>query len=73
MLYLVCPTCNTCLGDKQLIIEKNVEIICGDVDMNKITQKEADNLKSELITSFKVKYCCNTRLLSYIDQVRIIK
>lgn len=72
MLYMKCPTCGQLLGDIQLEYEqKNMEIEAND----KLSQKQKDEKKMELVDSFGLskKYCCRGRLISYVSMVRIVR
>ena len=71
MLYFRCPTCKTLLADKQLHLEKDMEIICNNT---KISEQEKDKEKAKLLDKFEIKrYCCRMRALTYIDLVKVIQ
>lgn len=76
MLYIKCPTCKNLLGNKQLYFEEKFSEICKDLEMNKITQEEADKKKTDLVNFLipnKDKYCCRMRLMTYKRLIEIIK
>ncbi len=72
MIYIICPSCKKCLGDIQEQYEKILSEICKDVDSKNITKEKGDELKQKLILSFNLNYCCNTRILTYVNLVDII-
>ena len=70
MLYPVCPTCQNLLADKQLVYEEELEKICNN---KKLTEEAKKNKKEKLLTDLGViRYCCRMRMISYIDQVKLI-
>jgi len=70
MLYPVCPTCQNLLADKQLIYEESLDKICNNKKLNN-EQKQKE--KKKLLDSLGLeRYCCRMRMVSYIDQVKII-
>ena len=71
MLYFKCPTCKTVLADKQLIYEKEMELITKN---SKLTEDERNDAKRKLLDSLElVRYCCRTRMLTFVDLITIIK
>ena len=70
MLYLTCPTCGYCLGNKQLELEKEKKKICDNPNLTS-TQKET-KIKEAINNLNLRRYCCKMRLISYIDTVQII-
>ena len=69
MLYPVCPTCNTLLADKQLPFEEGIKKI---VKKN-LNEKEQIIEKKKLLDNLGLKnYCCRCRMISYIDQAKLI-
>jgi len=74
MLPPRCFTCGHVLADIELEYEK----ILQEIDNNiKISDKEKDTQKKQLIDKllpgkWKNKYCCRSRLLSYVDLIQII-
>ena len=70
MLYPVCPTCNMLLADKQLPFEKGKASIINNKSFNESKkQKELEKLLNVLGLK---KYCCRTRVISYMDQSKLI-
>ena len=70
MLYPVCPTCQNLLADKQLKYEDELEKICNDKKLNSDQQQEQ---KKKLLDDLGLsRYCCRMRMISYVDQVKII-
>ncbi len=70
MLYPVCPTCQNLLADKQLRYEDELEKICNDKKLNSDQQQEQ---KKKLLDDLGLsRYCCRMRMISYVDQVKII-
>jgi DNA-directed RNA polymerase subunit N (RpoN/RPB10) len=71
MLYYKCPTCKTVLANKQPIFEKEMKRITKD---NKLSEDEKNNEKRKLLDSLElIRYCCRARMLSYVDQIQIVK
>ena len=67
MLYITCPTCGYFLGQKTLIWEEKSAEICSN---NKLSNKQKELMKSELLLSLKLKrYCCKMRMITYKDIV----
>ncbi len=74
MLYLLCPTCGNYLGAKQYIYE---------FEMEKLYKKYYNPSDSAALTQARQKivnelceverYCCKTRMLTYLDFVYIVK
>jgi hypothetical protein len=76
MLYLICPTCNNLLGNKQIYYETEFDKIVKEQEMGSLTNEEADKKKIELINYVlpdKDRYCCRMRILTYKRLVEIIK
>lgn len=70
MLYPVCPTCQNLLADKQLTYEVELEKICNN---KKLTVEQEQKKKKELLDYLGLeRYCCRMRMISYVDQVKII-
>ena len=64
MIYIKCPSCNKLLGDIQQEYEQKLLIIDNN---DKLTKKEKDQKKIDLVNSFYLtRYCCRSRLLGYI-------
>ena len=71
MLYFKCPTCRTNLANKELIFEEEMNNITNDP---KLSKEQKDKLKIELLDKLQLKrYCCRMRILTYIDNIKIIK
>ena len=71
MLYFKCPTCKTVLADKQLLYEKEMDRLTKD---SKLTDDERNDAKRKLLDSLELKrYCCRTRMLTFVDLITIIK
>ena len=71
MLYYKCPSCKTLLADKQLPFEKEMDRIVKDT---KMSEDEKNDAKRKLLDSLElVRYCCRTRMLTYVDLIKIIK
>ena len=74
MMYILCPTCNHPLADKQILYTEFMAHLCGDLDNNNITQNQADKLKEEFINSLALKrYCCKMRIITFRELVKIVK
>lgn len=71
MLYLRCPSCGTKLANHELEYEEKLKQICNNPNLSDKQEREA---KEKLVNSFGLKrYCCKTRLMSYVDVIKIIK
>ena len=70
MLYATCPTCGYCLGNKQLLLEKEKDKICGNPEFSN-EEKEA-KIKNAINNLKLRRYCCKMRFITYIDTVKII-
>ena len=69
MLYPSCPTCHTILADKQLIYEEALAKICNE----NISEDKKSEKKEKLLNTIGLeKICCRMRMISYIDQVKLI-
>jgi len=70
MLYLTCPTCGYCLGNKQLQLEEQKRKICENPELS---TEDKEQMIKKAINDLKLRrYCCKMRFISYIDQVQII-
>ena len=70
MLYAVCPSCQMLLADKQLPYEKAKDDIINNLKFDEAKkQKEIENLLNKLGL---IRYCCRTRMISYMDQCKLI-
>ena len=69
MLYMTCPTCGYFLGQKTIIFEERKEQICSNP---KLSSEEKQSQIAKLILSFKLRLCCNMRMMTYKDLVQDI-
>ncbi len=70
MLQVKCPTCGKSMADKQIPFEEGLEKICQNP---KLSEKQKDEAKRELVNSMGLeRYCCKTRLISYVDLAQIV-
>ena len=70
MLYIRCPSCGKSLAHIQIPYEEAKEEICNNPNLS---LKEKHEAKIKLVNSFGLKrYCCKTRLLTYLDTVQFI-
>lgn len=80
MLYMVCPSCWTLLGDKQLIYEKEINSLCEkhnvDPDSFSLGRYDASDEftkdRLHILDKLCKRQCCRMRLLTYSDIVNII-
>jgi len=70
MHYLRCPSCNTLIGNRQIIYEKKLDEINS--DPNTSDEVKLD-LQTKLLKSFNLNYCCNMRIKTYKRLTDIIK
>ena len=71
MIYYRCPTCKTLLANKQLIFEKDIKKICGDTKLN---EQDKNEQKKKLLDRLELtRYCCRMKMLTYVDQIKIVK
>lgn len=71
MIYYRCPSCKTVLANKQPIFEKDMQKICND---NKMSEDQKNNEKRKLLDRLELhRYCCRMRMLTYVDQINIVK
>ena len=69
MLYPTYPTCHNILADKQLLYEEALEKICNE----KISEDKKLEKKEKILNDLGLeKICCRMRMISYVDQVKII-
>lgn len=74
MLYMKCPTCKQLLGDKQLIYEKLNNHIQQEYMLGNINEQEYNKAKQEIIQKLNLdRYCCNMRLLTYLNDILLVK
>lgn len=74
MLPMRCFTCGHILGDLQLELESKFNEIDNDIN---IKSKEKNKYKKQIINKllpdrWEKRYCCRTRLLTYIDTIKLI-
>lgn len=70
MIYPVCPTCQNLLADKQLKYEDELEKICNNT---KSSNEQKQALKKKMLDDLGLtRYCCRMRMVSYLDQVKLI-
>lgn len=70
MLYPVCPTCQFLLADKQVPYEIGYQKIINDT---KLSSLQKQKLIEKLLDSLGLKrYCCRMRMISFIDQSKLI-
>ena len=71
MLYMICPTCGTFLGQKVLEYEKGKDEICKNPNLS---TEEKEKELTKLLLSLKLRrYCCKMRMMSYKDIVQFIQ
>tara|TARA_B110000208_G_C11798906_1_gene440931 strand:- start:299 stop:511 length:213 start_codon:yes stop_codon:yes gene_type:complete len=69
MLYPNCPTCGKLLADIEVEYLNEIEVISN----KKLDQEKIDEAKRKLLDKLNVKrYCCRTRVLTFIDEVKLI-
>lgn len=70
MLVPVCHTCHRLLADKQIPYEKGMEKICND---KSLTEKQKADQKKKLLDDIGLdRYCCRMRMISFLDQAKLI-
>ena len=69
MLPPVCVTCGFLLADKQLLYEKQYELINNENTTEDKKMVKVSNLLHDLGVK---KYCCRSRVISYVDQAKLI-
>ena len=70
MLYIICPTCGKLFADKQIEYEEKSTKISNDL---KLTNKEKSKQLRKLLDDLGfTNYCCRMRLLSYVDEAKIL-
>jgi len=70
MLYLTCPTCGYCLGNKQIQLESQKDKICDNPELS--TEQKEKQIKDAINNLNLRRYCCKMRFVSYIDTVKLI-
>lgn len=72
MLYMICPTCGTLLGNKQLVYEKKMtELHDKQLDADGIIKEKEKIINSIGIDKYRT--CCRQRIIGYIDTIMLIK
>ena len=70
MIVPVCPSCNRFLADKEIPFKKGMETICNN---KSLSEKQKMSQKKKLLDDLGLsRYCCRTRVISNLDQVRLI-
>ena len=70
MLYPVCPTCGFLLADKEVEFEEELNNICTN---EKLDEKQKEIEITKLIKKIGIeRYCCKMRLISYVNQAKLI-
>jgi DNA-directed RNA polymerase subunit N (RpoN/RPB10) len=80
MLYLVCPTCLTLLGDKELIYEEEIKKLCEkySVDYESFSSgkinvsSDFSNDIKKLLNGLVDKQCCRMRFITYCDIANLV-
>lgn len=66
MLNIICPTCGTMLD--QLAYEKDIKTI---MDNSKLSDDQKEEEKKKIIKKYTRRYCCASRLMTYINMAEI--
>ena len=70
MLYIICPTCGTLLGDKTITYENNKKDICTNPTLS---SDEKEKALSQLLLGLGLRrYCCKMRIMTSKDIVQDI-
>jgi DNA-directed RNA polymerase subunit N (RpoN/RPB10) len=70
MLYARCPSCGKSLSQLVIKYEEELKQIC-DNPSTSLMEKKTEKIK--LINNLGLKrYCCKTRMLTFIDSINII-
>lgn len=67
MIYITCPTCGFCIGSIADDYENGKRQICNNPNTS---SEEKENQIQELIKSFELRYCCNSRIMTCLDIVQ---
>lgn len=81
MLYMLCPTCGEHLGRIQILYEEEMKKLAETfgVDDEAISKGVIENdtkykeERQKIIKKLVSNPCCSTRLMNYVDLVKIIK
>ena len=74
MLPPKCFTCGHVLADLELEFEEGIDQIDNNINLS---DEQKSNAKRELVDRllpgrWKKRYCCRTRLLSYVDLIKVV-
>jgi DNA-directed RNA polymerase subunit N (RpoN/RPB10) len=69
MLYMTCPTCGYFIGQITVEYEEKKKDICSNPSL---TSDDKSKMITELLLSYKLRPCCNMRVMSYKKLVEII-
>ena len=70
MIYMVCPTCKTLLGHKEIPYYKGLKEICN----KKLSEKQAEIEKGKLLDRLQIKnICCRIRVINFVRKVELLK
>jgi DNA-directed RNA polymerase subunit N len=74
MLPIRCFTCGHILANLELEFEENLNEIDNNIKLNDNQKSEAKRkvIDKLLPDRWKTRYCCRTRLISYVDLINII-
>jgi DNA-directed RNA polymerase subunit N (RpoN/RPB10) len=74
MLPPRCFTCGHVMADIELEYEETLQEIDNNIKLNDEQKSKAKiNLINKLLPGrFEKRYCCRTRLLSYVDLIKIV-
>jgi DNA-directed RNA polymerase subunit N (RpoN/RPB10) len=73
MSYLICPTCSTILGNRQLYFEKKKKEIKNECEIKNLSNDEYNMKIINAYNELKLKrYCCKMRIMTYIDLTKYI-
>ncbi len=74
MLPPKCFTCGHVLANLELEYEEKLQEIDNNIKLNDEQKQEAKrNIVDKLLPDrWKTRYCCRSRLLSYVDLIKVI-
>lgn len=72
MLSARCITCGHILCHLELEYEQAIEAIDNDITLTKKQKSKAKRKAADKLLPERERYCCRTRLISYVDQIKII-
>lgn len=81
MLYPICSSCGEYLGHKQLIYEKEIQMICDEMKLDYDTvsrgyiddQETFSRKRSDIVNKLCRRWCCKQLMVTYLDVSRYIK